>query len=53
MDNNRLFLLFTAGIIVVVGYNFGLAIRDIKGINVEQQIEKPEYKQLEVIPFIG
>ena len=51
MDNRNLILLLTAGIIVVVGYNAGLAIRDIKGINQEQRIEKPTYKQLEVIPF--
>ena len=51
MDKHNLILLLSAGIIVVLGYNFGLAIRDIKGINQEQQIEKPTYKQLEVIPF--
>ena len=40
-----------AGVILIVGYNFGLAIRDHKGINQIPQLEKPVYKQLEVIPF--
>ena len=40
-----------AGVILIVGYNFGLAIRDSKGINQTPQIEKPVYKQLPVIPF--
>ena len=40
-----------AGVILMVGYNFGLAIRDHKGINTMPQLEKPVYKQLEVIPF--
>ena len=41
-------LLTIGGIITVLGYNFGLAIRDIQGINQAQQIE---YKQIPVIPF--
>ena len=40
-----------AGVIFIVGYNFGLAIRDHKGINKTPQLEKPVYKQLPVIPF--
>ena len=40
-----------AGVIFIVGYNFGLAIRDHKGINQIPQLEQPEYKQLPVIPF--
>ena len=40
-----------AGVILMVGYNFGLAIRDHKGINQIPQLEQPEYKQLPVIPF--
>ena len=40
-----------AGVILMFGYNFGLAIRDSKGINQMPQIEKPVYKQLPVIPF--
>ena len=37
-----------SGIIVVLGYNFGLAIRDSKGI---QTVEKPIYQSIPVIPF--
>ena len=48
MDKHNLILLLSAGIITVLGYNFGLAIRDIQGINQAQQIE---YKQIPVIPF--
>ena len=40
-----------AGVILMVCYNFGLAIRDHKGINQIPQLEQPEYKQLPVIPF--
>ena len=40
-----------AGVILMVGYNFGLAIRDHKGINQMPQLENSEYKQLPVIPF--
>ena len=40
-----------AGVILIVGYNFGLAIRDHKGINQTPQLEQPVYKQLPVIPF--
>ena len=40
-----------AGVILIVGYNFGLAIRDSRGINSFPQLEKPVYKQLPVIPF--
>ena len=40
-----------AGVILIVGYNFGLAIRDHKGINQTPQLETVEYKQLPVIPF--
>ena len=40
-----------AGVIYIVGYNFGLAIRDSKGINQTPQLENPVYKQLPVIPF--
>ena len=40
-----------AGVILMFGYNFGLAIRDSKGINQTPQLEKSVYKQLPVIPF--
>ena len=40
-----------AGVILMVGYYFGLAIRDHKGINQTPLLEKIEYKQLPVIPF--
>ena len=51
MDKTNLILLCSAGIITVLGYNFGLAIRDIRGINQSQQIEHIQYKQIPVIPF--
>ena len=53
LDNEKhnLILLITAGIITVLGFNFGLVIRDIKGINQAQQIEEIQYKQIPVIPF--
>ena len=51
MDKTNLILLLSAGIITVLGYNFGLAIRDIRGINQSQQIEHIQYKQIPVIPF--
>ena len=44
-------LLTIGGIITVLGYNFGLAIRDIQGINQAQQIEQPIYQSIPVIPF--
>ena len=40
-----------AGVILIVGYNFGLAIRDHKGINQIPQLETVVYKQIPVIPF--
>ena len=43
-------LLTISGIIVVLGYNFGLALRDSKGIQ-ETQIAKPIYQSIPVIPF--
>ena len=51
MDKTNLILLLSAGIIVVLGYNFGLAIRDIRGINQAQQIEQPIYQSIPVIPY--
>ena len=51
MNNMQWTLLTISGIIVVLGYNFGLAIRDSKGINQSQQIEHVQYKQIPVIPF--
>ena len=41
-------LLTIGGIIFIVGYNFGLAIRDTKGI---RTVEKPIYQSIPVIPF--
>ena len=43
-------MLTLSGIIFVVGYNFGLVIRDYKHIQ-EPQIEKPIYQSIPVIPF--
>jgi len=41
-------LLTIGGIIIVLGYNFGLAIRDSKGI---RTVEKPIYQSIPVIPY--
>ena len=41
-------LLTIGGIITVLGYNFGLAIRDTKGI---RTVEQPIYQSIPVIPF--
>ena len=43
--------LLLGGVILITGYNIGLAIRDHKGINQMPQLENSEYKQLPVIPF--
>ena len=48
MNNTQWTLLTISGIIVVLGYNFGLAIRDSKGM---QTVEKPIYQSIPVIPF--
>ncbi len=50
VDKSQWLLFILCGIITVVGYNVGLAIRDNVYIQ-DPQIEKPVYKQLEVIPF--
>ena len=50
MNNTQWTLLTISGIIVVLGYNFGLAIRDSKGIQ-ETQIAKPIYQSIPVIPY--
>ena len=50
MNNTQWTLLTISGIIIVLGYNFGLAIRDYKHIQ-EPQIEKPIYQSIPVIPF--
>ena len=51
VDKSQWLLFILCGIITVVGYNVGLAIRDTKSINQETQIEEPVYIQLPVIPF--
>jgi hypothetical protein len=50
VDKSQWFQFILCGIITVVGYNFGLAIRDTKGIQ-EMQIAKPIYIQIPVIPY--
>ena len=50
MNNTQWTLLTISGIIVVLGYNFVLAIRDSKGIQ-ETHIAKPIYQSIPVIPF--
>ena len=49
-EKEQWIMLIVCGIILVVGYNFGLAIRDTKGIQSIQET-KTVYKQLPVIPF--
>ena len=41
-------LLTIGGIILVLGYNFGLAIRDTKGITT---VQEPIYQSIPVIPY--
>ena len=50
-DKEQWITLLLGGVILITGYNIGLAIRDHKGINQIPQLEKPVYKQLPVIPF--
>ena len=48
VDKSQWLLFILCGIITIVGYNFGLAIRDSKGI---QTVEQPIYQSIPVIPF--
>ena len=50
VDKSQWLVFILCGIITVVGYNFGLAIRDSKGMQ-ETQIAKPIYQSIPVIPF--
>ena len=43
--------LILTGIIIVVGLNIGLAIRDSKMLDKIEERNEVIYKQLEVIPF--
>ena len=43
--------LILAGIIIVVGFNVGLALRDSKGLNEIEERNEIIYKQLPVVPF--
>jgi len=43
--------LILAGIIIVVGFNVGLALRDSKGLNEIEERNQIIYKQLQVVPF--
>ena len=47
-DKSQWLLFILCGIITIVGYNFGLAIRDTKGITT---VEKPIYQSIPVIPY--
>ena len=51
VDKSQWIMLIVCGIITVVGYNFGLAIRDIRSINQEPPIPQSIYQQIPVIPF--
>jgi len=50
VDKSQWFQFILCGVILMIGYNFGLAIRDTKGIQ-ETQIAKPIYQSIPVIPF--
>jgi len=43
--------LIISGIIIVVGFNVGLALRDSKGLNEIEERNQIIYKQLPVVPF--
>ena len=43
--------LILAGIIIVVGFNVGLALRDSKMLDKIEERNEVLYKQLEVIPY--
>ena len=43
--------LILAGIIIVLGFNVGLALRDSKGLNEIEERNQILYKQLQVVPF--
>jgi len=43
--------LFLTGIVIVIGLNVGLSIRDSKLMNRIQERNEIIYKQLEVIPY--
>ena len=43
--------LILAGIVIVIGFNVGLSIRDSKLIDRLQERNEVLYKQLEVIPY--
>ena len=49
-EKEQWIMLIVCGIILVVGYNFGLAIRDTKGIQ-STEVNTTVYKELPVIPF--
>ena len=51
MSKTKWTLLIISGIIFVLKANIWMAKRDIKGLQIEGQIEQPVYKQLPVIPF--
>ena len=51
MSKTRWTLLTLSGIIFVLYANIWMAKRDIKGLQIETQLEQPVYKQLPVIPF--
>jgi hypothetical protein len=43
--------LILSGIIIVLGFNVGLALRDSKTLNKIEERNQIIYKQLEVIPY--
>ena len=50
-EKEQWLLFILCGIITVVGYNFLLIKRDIKGIQTIPQSKQVIYKQIPVIPF--
>ena len=48
VDKSQWLVFILCGIITILGYNFGLAIRDTKGI---RTVEQPIYQSIPVIPY--
>ena len=51
MTNRNLILFFSGVIVMTVGYNLGVVIRDVKMLSTSPQSEEIIYLQLPVIPF--
>ena len=51
MTNRNLILFFSGVIVMTVGYNLGVVIRDVKMLSTSPQSPVVVYKQIPVIPF--